>query len=56
MYRTHQWLMQPQSRLLERRTIRRRPRVTAFGYWREGPADDRDFTRHGTGWHRLLAP
>jgi putative transposase len=47
-YRVKQLLVQSQSRLLERLTIRQRPGVTTFRYWQEGPGYDRNITRPGT--------
>jgi putative transposase len=41
-YRIKQRLLQHQSPLLERLTIRQRPGVTTFRYWQEGPGYDRN--------------
>jgi putative transposase len=47
-YRIKQLLMQSNSRLLERLTIRQRPGVTTFRYWQEGPGYDRNITEPST--------
>jgi putative transposase len=41
-YRIKQILVQQQSPLLDRLTIRQRPAVTTFRYWQEGPGYDRN--------------
>ena len=43
-YRIKNELVQSQSRLLRRLTIRQRPGVTTFRYWQEGPGYDRNLT------------
>jgi len=47
-YRIKQLLIESQSRLLERLTIRQRPGVMTFRYWQEGPGYDRNITRPST--------
>jgi putative transposase len=47
-YRVKQLLIQSQSRLLERLTIRQRPGVMTFRYWQQGPGYDRNLTKPST--------
>jgi putative transposase len=43
-YRVKQRLLESQSPLLDRLTIRQRPGVMTFRYWQEGPGYDRNLT------------
>jgi putative transposase len=47
-YRVKQLLIQSQSQLLERLTIRQRPGASTFRYWQEGPGYDRNLTSPAT--------